>query len=114
MTRFEEIVSKAEIAACIVGNPEVADFALIGFGASSEKVEQYITERKLAFIGVIGLVNGEAHTALAMPIDPEAALALSESFAGFVKRVVRESKPDNSGDSLAFLERLYKLPDTRN
>jgi hypothetical protein len=111
MTKFQQFVANAEVAVCILGNPESGDFALCDLGPHAEDLQRDLVQRGYRFVGLLGMVQGVPRSALAEPLEANAIDALAEAF---LKRWLYGGGRPEAGDSVRFLEGLYRLPDTRD
>jgi len=108
--KFSHIAGYGRIVAAIFGNLETQDYELIDVDAVPlSEAQAAIQTRGLAFIGVMGLMDGKPRTALDVELDEETGAALSHAYVQFA--CARLSKP--KGDSADWLRRLFALPDTR-
>jgi hypothetical protein len=113
-SKFETLVNQSAFSVCILGNLRTSDFELVDLNPEpmSEDAKRDCTRRGMEFIGVIGLVEGLPRVALECPLDVMTALALSQAFVQRVEDAINAAmKP--KGDSAAWLDALYRLPDTR-
>lgn len=143
MDRLEQIAATAQVCALILGNVETGDFALLPLTGASltrpylERV--FWSPRRLRICGVTGLVNGCPRTALSEPLEDEDIRGLAQLFTEYCAQVFAE-RPELSraaierveaavtavdgtltavlatpvDESVAWCERLYWLPDTRD
>jgi hypothetical protein len=107
-TKFEELVSKAQYAVCIVGNPQLSEYELLDFPLPDEPE---FLERGLTFVGILALVEWVPCSALAMPLDPATITRLSGLF---VERLRCAMEAYTRGDSVEWLDKLYRMPDSRD
>jgi hypothetical protein len=107
--KFEQLASDAELAVAILGNPETSDFELIDLAPGPLTHDRNsLHERRMVFIGVMGIVRGFPRFALDTPLDAATTTALAQAFVRHVEvTAARELET-------AWLGRLYQLPDTRN
>ena len=125
MDRLEKIAATAQVCALILGNMETGDFALLpltGEPLSRPYLERvFWSPRRLRISGVVGLVNGCPCMVLSEPLEDEDIRGLEELFAeycetiiGRVEGTLTEVLATPADDSIAWCERLYWLPDTRD
>lgn len=113
LDKFQQLASDAQFAVAVLGNLHTGDLELVNLGATSSADEQRgWRERRLGFIGVVGLIDGVPEVALAEVIDAETLSALSRAFARCVRNEVN-ARLQPSGDGVEWLKRLYSLPDER-
>jgi len=125
MDRLENIAATAQVCALILGNVETGDFALMPLTGESltrsylERV--FWSPRRLRICGVIGLVNGSQCTVLSEPLEDEDTRGLEELFAEYCETIIGRVEGTLTAvlatpmdDSVAWCERLYWLPDTRD
>jgi hypothetical protein len=108
MTRFEELVSKAQYALCVVGNPSTDQYELLDFPLPDEAG---LIERGMVFVGVLALVEWVPRSALAMPLGGDVIKRLSDSFT---ERLLAAARTKSEGDSVGWLARLHEVPDPRD
>ena len=118
MDRFEQIANAASYAVAIFGNPVRGDFALFDLTKGTpfpvENIQREITERTLAFCGVMGVVQGIPCTAFSEPLSGYAIRALSHAFNERIEGASKAALDRPVDDSIGWCERLYWLPDTRD
>jgi hypothetical protein len=107
--KFDRLLWDAELAVGILGNPAALDFQLIDLapGPFPDGLRDAVTKRGLYFLGVVGLVQGVPHSALAEPLDTATASWLATAYNKHVEAAV------NAMLERACLERMYLLPDLR-
>src|SRR5664280_404762 len=87
--KFETLAMESSIAVSILANADVTDIELLPIqpkGLGTEKVNELArlwAFRGLRWIGTIGIVDGQPHTALAEPLDPARISALSAAFIAY-------------------------------
>jgi hypothetical protein len=73
--------------------------------------------RGLRSVGVVGLVGVTPHYALKEPLEPEQVDMLAAAFLTYVRALLTSQEPRTDsvekGDEVAWLCRLWSLPDTR-
>lgn len=111
---FQSLAMRANPAAAVLSNPDGTATELLPVmprGLSNEDLDSLVqlwAGRGLAFIGVIGMVDGIPQTALDIPLDPLRMHALSSAFVRHCEQIERQK-----GDSVEWCERLFALPDPR-
>ncbi|SRR5258708_146353 len=112
LDRFERVVFDSQYSVCILGNGK--DFELIDPCPLSEERTRELSARHMAFLGVIGLQDGVPRVALACPLDDLTISALSAVFVHRIESGIVALEKAVMGASLAWLHRLYELPDNRS
>jgi hypothetical protein len=107
MTKFEELVSKAQYALCVVGNPQLSEYELLDFPLPDEAE---LIERGMVFVGILALVEWTPRSAIAIPLDDATIARLSDAF---VVRFRAAIETHAKGDSVDWLNRLHQMPDPR-
>ncbi|MGH9644352.1 MAG: hypothetical protein ACRD3Q_18270 [Terriglobales bacterium] len=112
---FEQIINDAQLSVAIVGNPEASRFALIDTAAPplQEQTRAALIQSDCRFLGVVGLVGGAPRVAFTEPLEGPIMEAISRAFLSFVEKEINRRVIAQGGDSIAWLQRLYTLPDMR-
>jgi hypothetical protein len=116
--KFEKLVWDAQLAVCILGNPQTSDFILIDLTAPLRDMRSEISaQRGLYFLGAAGIIQGAPRTALAEPLDNAAVDALAGAYVRHVESVlasrISKATVPLQNDSETWLWRLWSLKDTR-
>ena len=125
MDKFEQLSTAASYGVAIFGNPALDDFCLFDLTKGTpypvEDHKREIAERALSFCGVIGIVQGVPRTALAEPLGEYTITALTRAFCERIEAAVTAVEgtltavlATPADESIAWCERLYWLPDTRD
>ena len=90
--QFQRVAMQADVAVAILANADTTDIELLpvmphGPGEDLDALAQRWAGRGLAFIGVMGTVDGVPQTALDVPLDATRMRALSEAFARHCERI---------------------------
>lgn len=80
MDKFTELLSESQFTRFIFGNNATSDFVLADGLPLSEDAQREVTERRLTFAGVLGIVGGQPKSALAFELDAATINALSQTF----------------------------------
>ncbi|MCU1320378.1 MAG: hypothetical protein JWM43_27 [Acidobacteriaceae bacterium] len=110
MTKFEEIVSTAQYAVCVIGNPLTSEYELLDFPLP-ETFCADVTERGMTFVGVLGVVQGACQAALDIPMDDASVARLSDLFQKRLQLAI--DAHTQAVEGVEWLNRLYLIPDTR-
>lgn len=80
--KFELLVKDAQIALCVMGNPQTSDFELVDVEQLplSDAHRRSMTKRGMGFLGVVGLVNGAPQSAFEEPLPDASVDALAMAF----------------------------------
>jgi hypothetical protein len=112
MDKHSELVTESTFAAAILGNAASLDYVFVCFDALPVNLDAIAAQRGLSFVGTIGIVQGVARTALAVPLSPGVMASLSEAFLILLERRFDATlKP--KGDFEKFAESLFALEDER-
>jgi hypothetical protein len=111
--KFEKLISKAQVAVAIIGNPQTSDFVFVDAEPLTD-TRRELTGRGMRFLGVFGVVQGVLDAALAEPLELSVITALARVFIGRVEGAVTAALDKPIDDSAGWCERLYWLPDTRD
>jgi hypothetical protein len=113
LDQFEQIAFDAEICTVIMGNG--TDFELVSTNGKpvTQETAREFQQKGFEFYGVIGLVGFVPRIALALPLDAMTIAALSKAFLGQIEGAITKLEKAITGDSAAFLQTLYNLPDNR-
>jgi hypothetical protein len=119
---FQTLVTEASIAVAVLGNAGVTEIEMLPLRPNhlgAERVNELArlwAFRGLRWIGTIGIVDGHTRVALTEPLDPLRMSALSAAFDAHCEVMFGsgiEQKREQTGDELAWLERLHSLEDYR-
>jgi hypothetical protein len=114
--KFQILATQGELAVCILANDNLTDIELLNVSLP-EPDEQRAREfdlRGLKFIGMAAIVKGQPRTALEVPLDPATIARLSSAFVAYCEVLLGDKLEETAmGDSLAWLEMLYRLQDRR-
>lgn len=106
--KFEQLAADAQLAVCVVGNPQTSDFELIELAPGPLSYDrQNLHERGMVFIGVMGIVQGFPRFALDAPLPSATTAALAQAFVQHTEATAAREL------ETAWLARLFALPDTR-
>lgn len=108
MDAIEKLVFECEVSAAVLGKGE--EFVFARLPDVPEAVTAYARERGFRYCGVVGAKAGRIELELAS-LDPENVKMMAFAVAEFAK--CKEASPVLDGDSADWLERLHRLPDTR-
>lgn len=117
LDKFDLIATYSANAVCILGNAsgEYELIALDNVAVTLSKVKDDLLARGFHFVGVIGLMGGTPQPALAEPLDTPTIEALSASYSRLIDDRIRDRlRQTVPGDSLPFLEAMWKLHDPRS
>jgi hypothetical protein len=119
MDAHEQLVSKAEIAACVLGRGK--EYKLIYVSEPepiADAVVAAVQTGQMKFCGTLAVVNGKA-AALPEP-NLEAVLLCARAAIEFAEYVIdrrknqsAERQQEPKGDSTSWLQKLFDLQDTR-
>ena len=110
MDAQEQLVLDSEKAVCVLGNGSA--FMLVELDREVESAKEAAIERGFEYCGVMCVVRGQA-VAQCEP-RPDCWLTMMHAALAFTQLVADRLRPHPKGDALAWLEALYRLPDTRN
>lgn len=97
---FQFLASRANPAVAVLSNPDGTATELLPVmprGLSNEDLDSLVqlwAGRGLAFIGVIGMVDGVVQTALDIPLDAVRVEALSAAFARHCESLAEKLEPE--------------------
>lgn len=113
--KFQTLAMNAKSAVVILANPEATDFELVPVDASPRELDGLeASGRHLQFLGVTGSIAGTVYTALAAPLDIQRLAALSDAYVRHCETKLSDAiESMRMGDSLEWLNQLYRLEDTR-
>jgi len=116
--RFEQIIFDAQVSAAIVGDLATHEFMLADLVGP---IPQVLFGRGFVFVGVVGAVDGVLRVAFATELDSASIDAIAHGWAEYHAVILAKSSADSQNleqptkdDSIAWCERLYWLPDTRD
>ena len=112
MDAQEQLAWDGEAAVAVLGRGE--NFVLISLdGPIDEAVTIDALSKGYRWCGVMGVINGQA-AAKSEP-GPDAVYTMMHAALAFAQRVAERLRPPKAdvGDEVEWLERLYRLPDTR-
>ncbi|HEY4378961.1 MAG TPA: hypothetical protein VGN01_01360 [Acidobacteriaceae bacterium] len=114
-SKFQELVSKAQFAMCVFSNPDATDVALVGFESGDEALQELQARGVSRLVGVVGIADGQACSEFDVPLDGPVIDAISAAFVqAFEIRYHDAIEVEKARlGSLAWLEDLHALPDTR-
>ncbi len=108
MDAHEQTVFESELAAAVMGKGE--DFRLFWLdGPLDDATTKDALDRGYEYAGVLAVINGQCHAKCAE--RPGAVQTIVAAAVDFAQQVAEKLQP--KGDEVKFLERLYRLPDTR-
>jgi len=111
MDAQEKLAWDGELSAAVLGRGE--DFTLVFLdGPINEVATANATGRGFEYCGVLAVVDGQCH-AMCEP-HPGAVYPMLHASLAFAQQVAHKPKPEQSGDSVDWLRRLWNLPDTRS
>ncbi|HMF65313.1 MAG TPA: hypothetical protein VK608_14580 [Edaphobacter sp.] len=91
LTKFTDVVRDGRFGVYVAGNPETGEFVLLdldGDNPTEAVVREFFPGS--VFVGVIAVdANGEAQSAVDVPLSVDAAKALSQAYACHVENTVR-------------------------
>ncbi len=111
--RFEILATEAAYSVAILGNLQTGDFELIDLAPVPQDARRSYEARGLVFLGMIGIVCGTPRVALDAPLDADTVSALYETFVRRTEDEVND-RLQPKGDSVAWLEALYRLEAPRD
>jgi hypothetical protein len=113
--KHDWIAKWGQHAVVIMGNVDTRDFEVVDLAAGQLGPEYYanFAARQLNYVATFGLMLGQFRSAYAVPLDADVIVALAEDYARFVLAKLTNPSRECSGDSVAWLSKLYSLPDTR-
>lgn len=90
--RFQRVAMRADIAVAILANADTTDIELLpvmphGPNEDLDTLARLWAGRGLAFLGVIGMIDGTPQTALEAPLDALQMQALSAAFARHCEQI---------------------------
>lgn len=97
--RFQTLAMRANPAVAVLANSDGTELELLpvmphGPSEDLDRLAQQWAGRGLAFVGVMGMVDGLPHTALDVPLDATRMHALSEAFARHCERIEGAVEPE--------------------
>jgi hypothetical protein len=114
--KFQTLAMRAHDSLCvaILANDDVTDIELVNVKLAPlpEDRARELGARGLHFLGMMGIVDGLPQTALDIPLDPVRISALSAAFVAYCEVMLRDAL--EKGDEVAWLMRLFSLPDERS
>jgi hypothetical protein len=114
--KFQVLAMQADFAVCILANDTLTDLELLNVALPEpdEQTAREFDSRGLKFIGVAAIVKGQPRTALEVPLDPNLMARLSTAFIAHCEVLLGDKLEETAmGDSVAWLEMLYRLQDWR-
>jgi len=114
--KFQTLAMQADFAVCILANDTLTDIELLNVALPEpeEQTARGFDSRGLRFIGMTAIVKGQPRTALEAPLDPAKMARLSAAFITHCEVLLGDKLEEAAmGDSLAWLEMLYRLQDWR-
>jgi len=115
--KFQTLAMRAHdsLCVCILANDDVTDIELVNPTLLlPEDTSREFDARGLKFLGLMAVVDGLPRTALEIPLDLMRISALSAAFVKYCEdRLNGAFEPQGKGDEVAWLVRLFALPDTR-
>jgi hypothetical protein len=96
LDKFQQIAAKAEYTVVILSNLDTNDTQFVELQAEiPADLRRVFSERGLAWIGCIGLVNGQPRVALDVELDSENIAAITRAFVAYARRHARwTAQPD--------------------
>jgi hypothetical protein len=111
MDAQEQLVMEGEISVAVLGKG--AEFVLIELqGEIDEDATDAAREKGYTYCGVLGVKDGTAG-AKCEP-HPDCVFTMMHAALAFAQLVADRLKQKPKGDGVAWLQRLFELPDTRN
>jgi hypothetical protein len=90
MDRFERLAFSGKHCAAIMGNPQTADYELVPLGGDLPgELRETVAERDLQLVAVVGIVDGELKSELAVPLGASTIAALSGAYCKLVECALR-------------------------
>ena len=116
LDKHQTLVRDAQLALCILGNPQTSDFELIEMPKLplSEERLHSLRLRGMYYLGVVGLVDGVPRTALDEPLENAAVDALARAFLSHMASLLRSASVRSADASVQWLAELYSLTDPRH
>jgi len=113
--KHHTLVRDAQLALCILGNPQTSDFELIEVPKLPLSAEHLpsLRLRGMYYIGVVGLVDGVPRTALDEPLENASVDALARAFLSHIGSSLRTEADRSNDASVRWLAELYSLTDPR-
>ena len=110
--RHEYMAGHGKCPVVILGNVEERDYELVDLDTVTLAPETAadFTARGLGYIGAFALIDGQFSSAYSVPVDVDVVIALAESYARFVIKKTSNPTPKPSGDSVAWIKKLFALP----
>ena len=109
----------AQVSAVILGNLNTREYVLVD--TTPGPIPASLHGRGFEFIGIMGIVQGVPHTALAVELDAASSTAIAQAWTqylvGLIVAKLQPAQPAQStqtDDSAAWCESLYALSDTRD
>jgi len=106
----QRLAFESEISYVVMGRGSECALVRLGHGDAVESAAQ-ARERGYRYCGVLGVRSG-VPVAKCEP-NPDAVFCCFAAFLEFARLVCDRIRPMPKDDSVAFLTRLYALPDTR-
>src|ERR1700733_3190428 len=111
LDKFEQLAKDSAVCIGILANPHNNDFQLVDVDAVPipPDVQARYRARGLECLGLIGIADGQTRVVLKdVPSDALHAAIVAE-FTWLYGRAIEQLEQSRQGDSLEFLERLYRL-----
>ena len=108
MDKFEQLISEAQFAVCILANLDTSDFELVDLDGKELPSTQQFSARALQFGGVMAVVDGLPRVVYAEPFDEEMCRALVDAFIQI--KPAESLMVANLTKRLGYLTRIYEFP----
>jgi hypothetical protein len=119
--KLQSLIQESLCPVLIMGNLAFFDYELIPLDDGLDGRDwRPRSGRPSECLGVLGIVDGVSRSALVAPLDSPAVKYIVGLYASHVKRANEAEQsaaagpePKPEGDGVAWLDALYRLPDTR-
>lgn len=78
--KFSRLLAESRFSMFILGNGATSDYTLAPARPLPEAVRRDFTKRGLTFVGILGVVDGQPRSALAVPLTDTTIARLSQEF----------------------------------